>query len=248
MFGRIHLPGADNHEESDMPIEPDLTLKDDKVIADACDFCLQSSSRRTNKSPNRRALVHDPNDGLTINWDGDYPGGVTIRGKVTISDGLTTEGPTRLRGGNVVIHGYPYMNGPTQVSILSEQLVLRNNEVDVGKKIALSHCEDDTLVLNKDQGYGGGVRVEGDLELPGNVFGAGKLRLNQGLTVGTEQLSTLATNTTLSIRNDEIELVTTSMDNEGHAKREVLDLVSEVKSLRARVQELEDRISGVQPS
>jgi hypothetical protein len=30
----------------------------------------------------RRALVHDFEDGLTINWDGDYPGGVTILGEL----------------------------------------------------------------------------------------------------------------------------------------------------------------------
>ncbi len=35
-------------------------------------------------NPYRRALVHDVKDGLTLNLDNDYPGGVTIGGRVRI--------------------------------------------------------------------------------------------------------------------------------------------------------------------
>src|SRR4051794_24648508 len=43
------------------------------------DIHLDSKERRNGGSgPFRRALVHDPRDGLTINWDHDYTGGVTI--------------------------------------------------------------------------------------------------------------------------------------------------------------------------
>jgi hypothetical protein len=38
-----------------------------------------SQDRRKADTPFRRALVHDFDDGLTINWDDDYPGGVTVR-------------------------------------------------------------------------------------------------------------------------------------------------------------------------
>jgi hypothetical protein len=53
------------------------------VTAQAMDFCVDSPDRHKDHNiPQRRALVHDFNDGLTINWAGDYPGGVTIDGFV----------------------------------------------------------------------------------------------------------------------------------------------------------------------
>lgn len=48
------------------------------------DLMLDSPGRRKNTSAYRRALVHDFQDGLTINWASDYPGGVTINGTVKV--------------------------------------------------------------------------------------------------------------------------------------------------------------------
>jgi hypothetical protein len=36
--------------------------------------------------------VHDFDDGLTINWANDYPGGVTINGPVKINGAVTVNG------------------------------------------------------------------------------------------------------------------------------------------------------------
>jgi len=45
------------------------------------DVIVDSAERRAPDGPRfRRALVHDPNDGLTINFGNDYPGGTTING------------------------------------------------------------------------------------------------------------------------------------------------------------------------
>lgn len=45
----------------------------------ASDFILDAPARRSHGGGNlRRALVHDTADGLTINFNGDYPGGVSI--------------------------------------------------------------------------------------------------------------------------------------------------------------------------
>jgi len=41
---------------------------------------LDSPERRKGNKPFRRALVHDQSDGLTINFGGDYEGGVRIVG------------------------------------------------------------------------------------------------------------------------------------------------------------------------
>lgn len=56
-----------------------LILASRVVKAEASDFMLDSSDRRTSQGY-RRALVHDKTDGLTINYLGDYPGGVAING------------------------------------------------------------------------------------------------------------------------------------------------------------------------
>jgi len=52
---------------------------------------LDSVARRkppTVGSGHRRALVHDQSDGLTINFNHDYPGGVTLNGPVTLTGDL----------------------------------------------------------------------------------------------------------------------------------------------------------------
>lgn len=46
------------------------------------DVLLDAPERRSQSGGHRRALVHDSTDGLTINFNGDYPGGVTINGKI----------------------------------------------------------------------------------------------------------------------------------------------------------------------
>lgn len=57
-----------------------LVLEARVVKATASDFMLDAAERRKGGGPFRRALVHNQNDGLTINFNGDYPGGVTING------------------------------------------------------------------------------------------------------------------------------------------------------------------------
>jgi hypothetical protein len=70
-----------------------LNLEAQFVKAVASDFMLDKQDRRKNNTPSRRALVHDFNDGLTLNWDGDYPGGVTINGSIINLNTLTPASP-----------------------------------------------------------------------------------------------------------------------------------------------------------
>jgi hypothetical protein len=60
------------------------------------DFMLDSAERRKGGGPFRRALVHDQNDGLTINFAGDYPGGVTLNAVREISPHQIKKGPFQL--------------------------------------------------------------------------------------------------------------------------------------------------------
>jgi hypothetical protein len=50
----------------------------------ATDFLLDNPPRHSGTHHLRRALVHDQRDGLTINFNNDYPGGVTINDVVAI--------------------------------------------------------------------------------------------------------------------------------------------------------------------
>lgn len=59
----------------------------------ASDFMLDSPARRRGgPSPFRRALVHNEQDGLTINFGGDYPGGVTVTGNLVVTGDLKVAG------------------------------------------------------------------------------------------------------------------------------------------------------------
>jgi hypothetical protein len=78
----------------------DIQLWDDidgQVKVAAPDLCVDGEEGRRKgrgKSNYRRALVHDLDDGLTMNWDDDYSGGVTIRGvkKIMLFDTGTPYG------------------------------------------------------------------------------------------------------------------------------------------------------------
>lgn len=65
-------------------MDSDIILEGSKVKLEANDLVLDFASRRKNTQGERRALVHDFDDGLTINWAGDYPGGVRIQGHVLL--------------------------------------------------------------------------------------------------------------------------------------------------------------------
>lgn len=81
------------------------------IKAHILDLDIDHPNRRKQDKPTsarRRALVHDSQDGLTINFAEDYPGGVTINGNVQIpnklvvhdvqiSDTLISEGNVHLK-------------------------------------------------------------------------------------------------------------------------------------------------------
>ena len=71
----------------------DIVLDDQEQVTVLCnnlnvqghDLRLDSPARRRADGPAfRRALVHDQSDGLTVNFNFDYPGGVTLNGVTEI--------------------------------------------------------------------------------------------------------------------------------------------------------------------
>lgn len=71
--------------ESDIKLQERgvVQIEGNELFLRTHDIKLDSADRRSG-SGHRRALVHDQQDGLTINYNGDYPGGVTIKGIIKI--------------------------------------------------------------------------------------------------------------------------------------------------------------------
>lgn len=64
----------------------DVRVSGNTVKMNGTDFNLDNLGRRSgmNSEQGRRALVHDFGDGLTLNYNYDYPGGVTVFGPLRI--------------------------------------------------------------------------------------------------------------------------------------------------------------------
>lgn len=85
----------------------DVKLHGEQVRVEAWDLVLDADDRRKAPGGERRALVHDPRDGLTLNWAHDYPGGVNLNGVRLITKdphflmGVTIDGGLHVRGGSL---------------------------------------------------------------------------------------------------------------------------------------------------
>lgn len=96
---------------SDLKLEDDpdrVILEGAIVMVTAADFVLDNASRRradADPAVQRRALVHDQHDGLTVNYHRDYPGGVTIRGGA--HGGIALDGTITVSGDILVRHQPP---------------------------------------------------------------------------------------------------------------------------------------------
>jgi hypothetical protein len=143
----------------------DIKMADRRIVVEAWDLCLDSKDRRKNETLYRRALVHDYGDRLTINWGGDYPEGVKIQGDTTIEGNLKiNNGVMHAKVG--ALYGWEFIGGPSSIHLVAEDLVLNNKQLDESKRnVALSHGANDTLIINKDEGYEGGVHIEGNLKI-----------------------------------------------------------------------------------
>jgi hypothetical protein len=70
-----------------------ITLNAAVVSTSASAIMVENPDRRLPDSPeHRRALVHDRDDGLTVNFGDDYPGGLTLRGVVRITPKEVSQG------------------------------------------------------------------------------------------------------------------------------------------------------------
>jgi len=129
-----------------------LVLASRVLKAEASDFMLDSPQRRKSTGGMRRALVHDQSDGLTVNFNGDFPGGVTLMKVVEISP----------RGAALAVRG--------AITYETEQLVGDQGEgaiegethtitVNVDE-LFNAHQSEDPRAPGRDRGAGGQARVD----------------------------------------------------------------------------------------
>lgn len=179
------------------------------VKAESTDLMLDSSSRRKNNSAYRRALVHDFDDGLTLNWDNDYPGGVSVNscrqiGGFNNLDWLIVRSRILQQfGTDFMLDGGAGRRGRLNPSSRNPY------------RRALVHGPGDQLVVNWNRDYTGGVIVNGRVTMP-----------NGAVVGGTDVGTTLTTHSTrVSELTAELAAATAT----------IADLTTRVESLEERV-------------
>lgn len=141
----------------------DVVIEGRKLQVSCFDVKLDNPGRRSTNAGQRRALVHDFQDGLTLNWNNDYPGGVTINGNVNVPDGATVD----LLRGTVLLctHHTLKLDNPTrrklQASPANPRVPLRKTQ-----RRALVHDTNDGLTVNFNADYPGGVTIRGKVSMP----------------------------------------------------------------------------------
>lgn len=106
---------------SDIRLEDEVLILEGNTRVDviASDLVLDQPLRRSDPNGFRRALVHNADDGLTINFNGDYPADVSVGSSMKI------EGVLRVR--NIIFEDRPVPPRGTTPGI----------EVDLGMGVSL---------------------------------------------------------------------------------------------------------------
>jgi hypothetical protein len=124
------------------------------------DIMLDHGPRRRAGAPAsvpRRALVHDFNDSLTLNWAEDYPNGVTINGKVSCPKEIITE---KITGNRLTL---------THFDLCLDNAGRRRAGATPPMRRAFVHDFTDGLTLNWDRDYPGGVTINGVVTCPNTL-------------------------------------------------------------------------------
>ena len=241
----------------------DIRLDNDTVViecpyikVEGTDLKLDSAARRGGHSGGeRRALVHDQRDGLTVNYDRDYPGGVTIRSVNTIEGDPNNAGcadsvSVRARvvnvyGTDIALDGGAGRRGHDS-----------HGTAAPGLRRALVHAPGDKLTVNYAGDYPGGVAIQGPVSLPAGDLKVGgaqvrwqsngaKLRVECDVGLGGE-LSTGDSWESVVVKKRAIEVSWHEQTGPASIIARNLELVAAVLSLQDTVKKLEERIAALE--
>lgn len=132
---------------ADLTLDGVNAIVDGNCLAVRCwDVTLDAADRRSSQAGKRRALVHGFSDELVVNYNKDYPGGVTIRGDLRIPEKIVQD-HVRLEATDL------HIDHPARRSAAG------------GERRALVHGFNDELVLNWARDYPGGIAAHGNFEV-----------------------------------------------------------------------------------
>ena len=129
-----------------MALPTDLTLNDnnvtvvagERVVLNGWDVELWGDGRAAGnavKTPTtfRRAMVHDFGDQLTLNWGGDYQGGVTVIGDLRIR--AAPQKSLLLLNGKLKFNGQPDSVTATETTLLTQLATLAKAIAELEKRV-----------------------------------------------------------------------------------------------------------------
>jgi hypothetical protein len=120
-----------------------VTVQGSVLLCQTSDLVLDNEGRRgpKNRSASRRALVHDQRDGLTLNFNGDYPGGVTINGQVNVPETVSADTVSAttfvIQGQGEVIHQLLHSDLRLDLDLMDEINALRSKISDLQTRVAV---------------------------------------------------------------------------------------------------------------
>lgn len=126
-----------------------VTIELNVLKANSSDFMLDNSSRRKGTDGFRRALVHNENDGLTVNFNGDYPGGVKVEGGVRLDGDVRISGDVKLDS-DVRIDGGLTVGGRLRLRKIDAPDNALPRKGNVGDIIAVQNATIDPAALLND--------------------------------------------------------------------------------------------------
>jgi hypothetical protein len=139
----------------------DVVLTEDSLVVAASDLQLDGRDGAANlPSGRRRALHHDDNDVLHVNFEGDYPGGVVV-GK----GGLTVDDVVKVGSDGVKLTGRPGVLHVEAPDLELDGGPERSGVASPAMRRALVHAKGDRLLLNCGHDYSGGVAMAGPIEV-----------------------------------------------------------------------------------
>lgn len=225
----------------------DVKLVHGQVKVEAWDLCVDSQDRRKNTTPHRRALVHDFQDGLTVNWGNDYPAGVTLRGVRSIEGynlGPTTKTEFKnvvdFRGGLECFSGVRLIaNASTWTQIAhdsGQRLVFESKALGAPKDIVFS-----SPVITHRVSQNGPVHVVLDVK-PGGAISRPPAGLTDDQFAGVpgasaEQLLAIAGQTEQQalVKVDAVDAIATLAQAVGKLQASMAKLSQELAALKAQV-------------
>ena len=191
------------------------------------DFHLYNAGRSKGNVHQGRALVHGSGDELAINYGGDYTGGVTIKGIVTVPD-LSVQ-KIKSNGDNTVVTK-AYVDDadirirPLDSSRVSDDCILLRHMSD--NSVGTAEILDDSITSAKIENIGpqwdsnGSVTIQNDLDANGLNFEIGNSSSTSNNPTIVKLISSKSTNGFAAIKRNSGNSGTLIFDNKGSGTHE----------------------------